>query len=329
MKSKLKLSEIISGDETYHGKQISFEHVAGVDKIDVKEVTVPLQYQYLEKILLGEQTCVIPESIIITEEEGLEKLLSYSKHKIFKFFSLMNERNVSCLIVCNNAEVSRDIIKRANKFSVPILRTGLSSRIVISAILDKIHILTAETKTVHGSMIDVFGVGVLLLGKSGVGKSETSLELISRGHRLVADDLVKLYKNRLGKITATSYSKAALGLMEVRGVGIIKIDEIYGVSALRPLKDLDIVIRLVSWEEEQELKEKNGINRINERDLNSFIELTGGADSRQKLFESEEPFYEVFNTKISYSEVPVGPGRNIATIVEVIVKKYLSQINRH
>ncbi len=323
MNSKILLSELIAnveGDSTEH---IVFEYVAGTSHIEKKELTVPLQYQYLDKILLGTQTCVIPESLIVTEQDGLEKLLSYSKHKIHKFFNLMDERNVSCLLVCNKAEVSSDIKKRAEKFAVPILRTTLPARIVVSTILDKIHNTLVETKVIHGSMIDVFGMGVLLLGKSGVGKSETTLELLLRGHRLVADDLVKLYKGRLGKIAGTYYKKQAFGLMELRGVGIIDINNIYGPSALRPVKDLDIVIRLISWEEEKELKKSS---RLTERDIESFENLlsTGSFISEKE----EDSVYEIFNTKAYYKEIPVGPGRNIATIVEVIVKNYLSQINR-
>ena len=326
MKSKIPLIKLVSVEDRSVSENITFEFVAGTSHIDEKELNIPLQYQYLEKILLGKQTCVIPESLIITEQEGLDKLLSYSKHRIHKFFHLMDERNVSCLVVCNNAEVSNDIKKRAEKFSVPILRTSLPSRVVISTLLDRIHNLTAETKTIHGTMIDVFGMGVLLLGRSGVGKSETSLELVARGHRLVADDLVKLYKNRVGKITATCYNEKAFGLMELRGVGIIDIDKIYGASALRPVKDLDVVIRLISWEEEQELKKSNSYSRLGEKDIEGFENVLKGGK-----FLSEKPhdsIFEIFNTKIYYREVPVGPGRNIATIVEVIVKNYLSQINR-
>ncbi len=326
MKSKIPLTKLISEEDLSLANNITFEFVAGTAHIDEKELTIPLQYQYLEKILLGNQTCVIPESIIITEKEGLDKLLSYSKHKIHKFFNLMDERNVSCLVVCNNAEVSNDIKKRAEKFAVPILRTSFPSKVVISSILDRIHNLVAETKVIHGTMIDVFGMGVLILGKSGVGKSETSLELITRGHRLVADDLVKLYKNRLGKITTTCYNSQAFGLMELRGVGIIDIDNIYGASALRPVKDLDIVIRLISWEEEQEKKKAGTYSRLDDTDITNFESLSGN-----KMFASDESrhsFYEIFNTKIYYREIPVGPGRNIATIVEVVVKNYLSQINR-
>ncbi len=326
MRYKVPLIKLISAEKVGVSENITFEFVAGTTHIEKKELNIPLQYQYLEKILLGNQTCVIPESIIITEQEGLEKLLSYSKHRIHKFFHLMDERNVSCLVVCNNAEVSKDIKKRAEKFSVPILRTALPSRVVISTILDRIHNLTAETKTIHGTMIDVFGMGVLLLGKSGVGKSETSLELIARGHRLVADDLVRLFKNRVGRITATCFNEKAFGLMELRGVGIIDIDKIYGASALRPLKDLDIVIRLISWEEEQELKKSNSYSRLGEKDIEGIEKmLRGGKFLSQKSCDS---VFEIFNTKIYYREVPVGPGRNIATIVEVIVKNYLSQINR-
>lgn len=324
MKSKLSLAKIVSSENGKVSEDLIFEYVAAASNIVEKELTIPLQYQYLEKILLGTQTCVIPESIIITEKEGLDKLLSYSKHKIHKFFHLMSERNVSCLVVCNNALVSNDIRKRAEKFSVPILRTPQPSKVVISTILDKIHKLTAESKTIHGSMVDVFGIGVLLLGKSGVGKSETSLELLTRGHRLVADDQVKLYKSRLGKITATSSLPEAFGLMELRGVGIVDIKEIYGASALRPEKDLDIVIRLVNWEEWK--NSERGLNRLNDIDIEAMENLKDG----KGFFSSKgnTSFYEILNTRIYYKEIPVGPGRNIATIVEVVVKNYLSQINR-
>jgi len=325
-KSRVYLKDLIKMDDFSGGDALTFEFLASHQQVEEKVVAVPLQYQYLEKIFSGEKPCISQDNLIITGEEGIKKLSECSAHRIYKFFKEMAEKNVFCMVVCNNAEVGDRILDRANRFGVPVLRTPMNPKRLISVFLDRIHTLTTNVISFHGNMLDVFGVGVLMCGESGVGKSETSLELISRGHRLVCDDLVKLYKNRMGRLTATYFFPESFGLMEVRGVGIINIENIFGASALRPVKEVDILIKLISWREEKEIKKNGKYKRIGEEDLDFFEDHTGRKRSGEK--HRIQAFKEILNTRVYYKEVPVGPGRNIATIVEVIVKNYLHHINR-
>jgi HPr kinase/phosphorylase len=150
------------------------------------------------------------------------------------------------------------------------------------------------TTTVHGVLVDVLGVGVLLMGKSGVGKSECALDLILRGHRLVADDVVKV---RL-KLPAVLFGEGMDLLhhhMEIRGLGILNIKHLFGVSSIRERKKIDLVVELVEWEKDKEY-DRLGI---------------------------DDQSYELLGIKVPVTQIPVRPGRNITTIVEVAARNQL------
>lgn len=146
---------------------------------------------------------------------------------------------------------------------------------------------------IPGVLMDVFGVGVLITGESGLGKSESALDLISRGHRLVSDDVVEIKK--IGKNQIIGFSPAITkNLMEVRGLGIINIKEIFGISSVTDEKKIELVINLSKWDEKGE--------------------------DRLKL---EEEFYEIEGEKFPMVTIPVASGRNTAILIEVAVKQFL------
>ena len=153
--------------------------------------------------------------------------------------------------------------------------------------------LTSPTAHLHGVLVDVLGVGVLLLGKSGIGKSECALDLVMRGHRLVADDLIRVERSEEGKLYGSSH-ELGRHLMEIRGLGIIDIGKLFGIAATRDRKRIQLVIELV--ESDVEIKDLTGL-------------------------ESES--YEILGVKLPLRRIPVRPGRNLTAIVEVAAREYL------
>jgi HPr kinase/phosphorylase len=147
--------------------------------------------------------------------------------------------------------------------------------------------------SLHGVLLDVLGVGVLILGKSGVGKTEAALDLVMHGHRLVADDLIQVQKEHEGALYGFSHERGR-HRMEIRGVGIIDIEKLFGISATCEQKQIDLIIELVDSEEQ--VSDRMGL---------------------------EEETYTIMETVIPRKRIPVGPGRNLTAIVEVAVRDYL------
>ncbi|MGH6692966.1 MAG: HPr(Ser) kinase/phosphatase, partial [Gammaproteobacteria bacterium] len=151
----------------------------------------------------------------------------------------------------------------------------------------------APSVTIHGTLIDIYGVGVLILGESGVGKSESALELIIRGHRLVSDDTVTV--RRVGAVLNGTGADVSRYHMELRGLGIINIKDLYGVAAVRERKDVDLVVKLDPWQEDKEY------DRL-------------GLDERT---------YALLGVEVPFVEMPVGPGRNLSILLEVAARHHL------
>jgi HPr kinase/phosphorylase len=150
--------------------------------------------------------------------------------------------------------------------------------------------------SMHGVLLDILGIGILLLGKSGIGKSETALDLIVRGHRLVADDIVHIRQK--GRIVYGSGSGIIRHHMEIRGLGIINVKDLFGIAAVRETKKIELVMELVEWDEEDEY------DRL-------------GLDER---------FFDILGCPVTLLRVPVRPGRNIATVIEVAARNQLLKL---
>jgi HPr kinase/phosphorylase len=207
---------------------------------------------------------------------------------------------ISCLIVTKNLPVSEMIQREANDAQLPLLRSShLSSSFIDNVEQFLQEALTAST-SVHGVLIDVIGVGILILGKSGIGKSELALDLVTRGHRLVADDIVDL-KRKAGGSVYGSGSEIIQHHMEVRGIGIINIKDLFGVSAVRDRKKVETVIELVDWDDHADY------DRL-------------GIDERN---------FSVLDTQVPLLVIPVRPGRNMGTIVEVAARNHLLKLQGH
>ncbi len=150
----------------------------------------------------------------------------------------------------------------------------------------------APVDRIHGVLMDVYGVGVLITGKAGIGKSETALELISRGHRLVADDTVIVHQN--GEKIVGKSPKNTQYFMEVRGIGIINVKTMYGSASVRPEKTVDILLELVAWT----------------------------PDLKYDRLGNEKTYTKILDCDITSFVIPIRPGRNVPTIIEAAAKKY-------
>ncbi len=193
-----------------------------------------------------------------------------------------------CVVFSNNLEPSESFLSIAEYSGCPVLQTNLNSTDFSQRLLRLFSDIFAPRKTMHGVLVDVFGTGILLMGESGVGKSETALELIERGHRLVADDIVEFRCINGNSIIGRGASKLISHHMEIRGLGIINIAQLYGVGAIREQKEVQIVIKLEPW------SQTKVYDRIG----------TKGAKM------------DLLGVKIPLIEVPVRPGRNLPIIIE-------------
>lgn len=201
-----------------------------------------------------------------------------------KFF----EKDVPCVIFTRNLEIP-DVMKEvAAKYNTPLLRCSLSTSHFISSLIAFLNIELAPRITTHGVLVEVHGEGVLLLGDSGVGKSETAVELVKRGHRLVADDAVEI--KRVSDISLLGSAPDIIRhFIELRGIGIIDVKNIFGVGAVKNMEKIDLVINLEIW------KEKKQYDRLG---------LT-------------TEYTEILGIKIPSLTIPVKPGRNLAVVIEV------------
>ncbi len=207
--------------------------------------------------------------------------------RIFKF-------EIPCIIYTDSNIPSKDIIRLANKYEVPIFGTSFSTTKLIYLASDFLDDQFAPRISIHGSLVDVYGVGMLFVGKSGIGKSEVALDLVERGHRMVADDVVIFTKKGEG-ILLGSGTQLVQHFMEIRGVGIIDVRSMFGIRAIRFQKRLEVVIELELWDD------------------NSDYTRTGLDESSISIQDVELP----------YIKLPIVPGKNITVIAEVIALNYL------
>jgi HPr kinase/phosphorylase len=212
------------------------------------------------------------------------------------FFS----REVACLVVTKSIEIPAVMAEAAEASGVPVLQTSHLSSEFIENVHNYLEDVLAAQTSMHGVLLDVFGVGILLLGKSGIGKSEIALDLIMRGHRLVADDIVDIKRRTPESVHGTG-SEIIKHHMEVRGLGIINIKDLFGVSAIRERKKIEIVLELVDWDPNVEY-DRLGV---------------------------EERKFRILDVEIPMLVVPVRPGRNMTTIVEVAARNHLLKLQGH
>ena len=205
-----------------------------------------------------------------------------------KYLELLFQKKIPALIITRGLEPLDGMIEFAEKYGVPVLRTQYSTSRFMSAVIAWLNKELAPRVTRHGVLVEVYGEGVLILGESGVGKSEAAIELVKRGHRLVADDAVEIKK--VSDISLVGSSPEIIRhFIELRGIGIIDVKEIFGIGAVKNTEKIDMIINLEAW-------------------------VDGKHYDRLGL---EEEYTEILGIQIPSLLIPVKPGRNLAVIVEI------------
>lgn len=194
-----------------------------------------------------------------------------------------------CIIICKKLEPPRYLVEKAEAHRVPVFRTPQSTTPFIHSLTEYLTVLFAPRDSLHASLVDVYGVGLLFLGRSGIGKSETALDLVERGHRLVADDVVEVVKKGEDVLMGTG-RKLLEHCMEIRGIGIIDVREIFGIRAIRIQKRIELVVRLEEWRSDRDY-DRHGLER----------ETT-----------------HILGVPIPTVVIPIYPGKNITVLAEVV-----------
>lgn len=208
--------------------------------------------------------------------------------KLKSVFEKMFSLKIPALITSRNIDLPDIVIELSDKYGIPVLKTNLTTSRFMSALIAYLNVMLAERETRHGVLVEVYGEGILLLAESGVGKSETAIELVKRGHRLVADDAVEI-KKVSDKSLVGSAPEIIRHFIELRGIGIIDVKKIFGMGAVKDTEKIDMVIHLENWQQQKQYDR-----------LGLTTEYTN-----------------ILGIDIPSLTIPVKPGRNLAVIVEV------------
>jgi HPr kinase/phosphorylase len=214
----------------------------------------------------------------------LEKM---DKDRRQEVLNTLFSRKIPCLILSRELEPFDDMLEKANANNVPIFQTKKTTSSFMAELIRWLKVELAPRISIHGVLVDVYGEGVLIMGESGIGKSESALELIKRGHRLVADDVVEIKKVSDETLLGSS-PDIIRHFIELRGIGIIDVKTLFGVESVKKIQNIDLVIKLELWDPEKEY-DRLGLN---------------------------EEYIEILENKVICHSIPIRPGRNIAVIVE-------------
>lgn len=204
-----------------------------------------------------------------------------------KIYDMLLSYKIPCIIFCRNLKPDDSLIEKANKANVPVFSTETPTSAFSAEIIRWLNVELAPCISIHGVLVDVYGVGVLIMGESGIGKSEAALELIKRGHRLVSDDVVEIRKVSDETLVGTA-PDITRHFIELRGIGIVDVKMLYGVQSVRETQNIDLVITLEEWDRDKEY-DRLGL---------------------------EEQYTEFLGNKVVCHQLPIRPGRNLAIIVE-------------
>ena len=250
-------------------------------KITVSEINRPaLQLTGYFEHFANERVQIIG----YVEYTYLEHLERQEKIRAYKNFI---SKKIPCVIFTSLTKPDEDLLDLARKYQVPTFTTDRMTSAFMAEIIRWLNVKLAPTISIHGVLVDVYGEGVLIMGESGIGKSEAALELIKRGHRLVSDDVVEISK--VSDITLVGTAPdITRHFIELRGIGIIDVKTLFGVVSVKDTQTIDLVIKLEEWDKEREY-DRLGL---------------------------EEEYTEFLGNKVVCHSLPIRPGRNLAVIVE-------------
>ncbi len=233
--------------------------------------------------------------IIGNSEHGYLKTLSAAERK--RAIERVLAFELPCIIITENNEPPKEMVSGADARGICVFRTPFKTTRLMHLLSDYMDDKFAPTVTVHGTLVDVYGIGLLFTGRSGIGKSEIALDLVERGHRLVADDVVNISRKAEGVLIGTA-SEILQHHMEIRGLGIVDVHSVFGIRAIRVQKRVEVVVHLEEWDDDAD------------------YERIGLDESSTKILEVEIPLIKL----------PIFPGKNITVIAEVVALNQLLKI---
>ena len=279
-------------DDRAPATQLDLELIAGRAGLD-RLITLP----YIQKTglaLAGYDAYLHHGRVLVFGESEVRFLQSLDAPVRVEALGRLLARDFPCVLVTQGLDAGPDLTAEAERAGVPLLRTRARTPIAIARLTNLLERHLAPRDIMHGVLLDVLGLGVLVTGESGIGKSECALDLIARGHRLVADDTVEIYRRTEGVVIGTC-PVLTRHHMELRGLGVINIRDLFGVASTRSSKRVELIVQLERWE-------------------------AGHPYERLGL---DDVFLEVLGVSIPLVRMPVAPGRSIAMLVEVAARNQL------
>ena len=290
------MSSPITVGELLQRAELSVTAVAGTKGLD-RTVTAP-RIQKPGLALTGWPEQLHDGRVLVLGGTEIEYLADHETART-KGIATLFASDPACVVVCRGLAAPAELRDAAEARGVPVLESTLVTADFIAAVTAWMGDRMAPTTEVHGVLMDVLGIGVLVIGKSGIGKSETALDLVVRGHRLVADDVIGIHRQ------GPDVVGSGVGLlghnMEIRGLGIINIKDLFGIAAVREAKKIDLVVELREWHDGEEY------DRL-------------GFDDRHD---------DILGVQVASLRLPVRPGRNLATLVEVAARNQLLKHEGH
>ena len=214
-------------------------------------------------------------------------LKSQNREEKLKNYERFMSSKIPCVIYASRTEPDEDMYEMARKYNKPLLFSNRMTSPLMAEVIRWLNVELAPCISIHGVLVDVYGEGILIMGESGIGKSEAALELIKRGHRLITDDVVEIHKVSDDTLVGTS-PEITRHFIELRGIGIIDVKTLYGVESVKETQNIDLVIKLEEWDRDKEY-DRLGLH---------------------------EEYTEYLGNKIVCHSLPIRPGRNLAIIVE-------------
>ena len=270
---------------------LPLELLAGADGLG-REITSP-HIQKTGLALAGFHEYLKAGRVLIFGESEIRYLESLDTVARVASLRLALTLDFPCVVITGGFTPPPELAVEAERARLPLLKTSVPTPAAIAKLTSLLEDSLAERTMIHAVLMDILGLGVLIVGESGIGKSECALDLIVRGHRLVSDDIVEI--KRKGVVLNGSGPELTRYHMEVRGLGIINIKDLFGVAAVRYLKDVDMVVRLDPWQQGKEYE------RL-------------GLDQRT---------YEILGVSVPFIEMPVAPGRHLSVLIEVAARNHL------
>jgi HPr kinase/phosphorylase len=244
--------------------------------------------------LAGFDEYLRPARILVFGESEVRYLETLASERRLNTLASVFSHDIPCVLITGGWNAPVELMLASERYHVPLLRTGVATPLAIAKITALLDDRLAVREVIHGVLMDILGLGVLIVGESGIGKSECALDLVVRGHRLVADDTVEIRRRGETEIVGTC-PELTRHHMEVRGLGVINIRDLFGVASTRTAKRVELVVQLERWDPAREY-DRLGI---------------------------DENVYDLLGLKVPLIRMPVAPGRSLAILVEVAARNQL------